>query len=436
LWIVLLIASCYGPDQCGSTEHLHDGGCGLCVVDAGSGSNPDVGFCNVLTQTGCYTGEQCTWLIDEIDPTTLEPIGHIGCAPAGNKATDAPCTRNPPGARGYDDCGRGDYCFGPPAGGSGTCKQICDQAQGYPNCGPTGSCVTYQGVFGPYGMAVAAGLCEHNCDPLADNTFLGPNGNSRTGTACGSATVWVNGNPLDVYGCYGLPYPPNGATRWTCSEQKNFSRVHRTACDSTQHPGDLGTCQDTNRTGYVNGCASGYEPLYLDFEGATSATCVALCAPANCYNMGSGSSSGNSSCGSGSAVNVTGSAPYQCVARRLQTAAFNEVDPAGSNNGEQCLYSWLLEIDSTSGLFTGASLTSNTVGFCVDHSLLKYDPTGGSNATTEWPRCDQIGLGSGGYNVSAYDAASFGCVDTTTARAFGDANVRRPELRLSRSGRR
>ena len=84
----------------------------------------------------------------------------------------------------------------------------------------------------------------------------------------------------------------------------------------------------------------------------------------------------------------------------------------------------------------GSSATANTVGFCVDHSLLKYDPTGGSNATTEWPRCDQIGLGSGGYNVDAYDAASFGCVDTNTARAFGDLSIRRPELRTSRAARR
>lgn len=391
--------------------------------------------CNPLTQTGCKTGQKCTWLIDEIDAATLEAFGHTGCAPVGSNSTDSPCTRNPPGARGYDDCDLGDYCLGPPAGGSGTCKRICDQAGGLPSCAPDGSCVTYQGVFGPYGMAVAAGLCEQNCDPLADNNFLGPTGDSRTSKACGTATVWLGGNPVNAFGCYGLPNPLDGATRWTCGEQKNFSRVHRAACDSTQHPGDLGTCLDAERPAHEDGCASGYEPLYLDYEGATSETCVALCAPANCYNMGSGSSSGTSSCGSGSASNVTGSAPYQCVARRLQAAAFNEVDPTGTNNGEQCFYSWMLEIDSTSGLFTGSSATANTVGFCVDHSLLKYDPTGGSNATTEWPRCDQIGLGSGGYNVGAYDAASFGCVDTNTARAFGDMKLMRPELRVGRAGR-
>ena len=107
------------------------------------------------------------------------------------------------------------------------------------------------------------------------------------------------------------------------------------------------------------------------------------------------------------------------------------------NNGEQCYYSWLFEIDSASNMLVG-SPTSDTVGFCVDHSQYKYDPTGGSNNTTTWPRCDYIGLGSQGFNVGAggIDAAGFGCVDTATARAAGDlmfsgkSRPTRPQLRV------
>src|SRR5690349_21667956 len=57
--------------------------------------------CNVLQQTGCMPNEKCTWIIDQATPTRL---GHIGCAPQGDKAVGAGCTRNAPGPMGWDDC--------------------------------------------------------------------------------------------------------------------------------------------------------------------------------------------------------------------------------------------------------------------------------------------------------------------------------------------
>src|SRR5882724_5305016 len=126
-----LVAACGGNGTTGKKVTL---------VDSGSGG--DAGdVCNVLTQAGCNTGEMCTWIVDMADMTSS--VGHIGCAPAGTKATDAACTRNPPGATGYDDCSKGDYCFGPDIGGAGVCKVICDQAGGAPMCDSTHACVTY-----------------------------------------------------------------------------------------------------------------------------------------------------------------------------------------------------------------------------------------------------------------------------------------------------
>src|ERR1041385_2188076 len=37
--------------------------------------------CNPIAQSGCKTGEKCTWIVDvDANPTTMaEEIGHIGC---------------------------------------------------------------------------------------------------------------------------------------------------------------------------------------------------------------------------------------------------------------------------------------------------------------------------------------------------------------------
>ena len=429
---VVCVASCLSEPKCKSEPPVH-----VVPVDG----NVIDGVCNVLMQTGCEVGQQCTWIVDMASMTSS--VGHIGCAPAGTMTTGSPCTRNPPGATGYDDCVQGDYCFGPDTGGSGVCKAICDQAGGNPMCDSAHACVTYDGLFGPSGMAVAAGVCEPKCDPLADNNFLGSQGDNRTGSTCGSAGSAAGSGYFYAKGCYGFPNPSSGPTKFTCTGQLNYSRFHRTACDTTQYPGDLATCAPDSTHVYINGCASGYTPLFSDYEGSTQTDCMAFCTPVSCYNAGSGSTAGSPTCGTGSGSNITGLAPHQCNTRDLQSATFTQVDPTTTwsaasptvHNGEQCFYSWIFEIDSTSQMFV-PSPTSDTVGFCVDHSQYKYDPSGGSNANTTWPRCDYIGMGSNGYGVAAgQDAAFFGCVDTATAMSFGElfggkSTIRRPPLRV------
>jgi hypothetical protein len=413
-------------------------------IDAGLDA-PSV--CNVLAQTGCGTGEKCTWIIDTASPS---PLGHIGCAPDGAAAVGSACTRNPPGATGYDDCVKGNYCFGPDSGGAGVCKAICDPAGGTPMCTSGYACSTYDGLFGPSGQPPAAGVCVPQCDPIADNNFLGSNGNDRTGTVCGSAGSAAGSGFLYSNGCYGYPDGSFGVTTWTCAGQVNYSRVHRATCDNTVHAGDLATCAAFSSSVYINGCASGYEPMFYDAEGATTIDCIALCRPATCKNDAAAGAAypGTPNCGTaGSAsMNIRGNpSGHDCTSTKVQYVSFQDTPYAwpgtsGSASmalydGEQCFYSWLFEFDSANNFIQ--SSTSDTVGFCVDHSKYRYDPTGGSNMTTVWPRCDQIGLGSAGYGATAFsDAISFGCVDTTTARAAGELmfagkpTLHRPELRL------
>ena len=88
--------------------------------------------------------------------------------------------------------------------------------------------------------------------------------------------------------------------------------------------------------------------------------------------------------------------------------------PTNGNNGEHCMFSWLFEIDTTGKLIR--SPTSDTVGFCVDHKLYKYDSNGDGMLNTmddPWPLCTSLpdGQGSGAVN----GAADFGCVDTKHA---------------------
>jgi hypothetical protein len=77
------------------------------------------------------------------------------------------------------------------------------------------------------------------------------------------------------------------------------------------------------------------------------------------------------------------------------------------------MYSWRFEIDST-GHFT-RSPTSDTVGFCVNHSKYRYDSNGdgvidGNDATM--PPCESLPLTAPSGQPTAGD---LGCVDTATA---------------------
>jgi hypothetical protein len=100
---------------------------------------------------------------------------------------------------------------------------------------------------------------------------------------------------------------------------------------------------------------------------------------------------------------------------------------------ESCQYLWFDEVDDSGNLLTSA--TSNTVGFCYDHSRYTFDPdgSGGPEAPYTLPDCDQLQLegtydmtnGSGGdpnSPLTYFGAIDFGCVDSTTA-GFGSGSA-------------
>src|SRR3569833_1734765 len=112
------------------------------VTDSGSGSGSGAA-CNVLAQTGCNTGEKCTWIYDLVSADGTSILGHVGCAPDGDKAVHAQCTRNA-------------------AGGSGVCDLVSNNTNTNAtttNATDTAS-VAYHFIFEVSSMAVA-GVCDY-----------------------------------------------------------------------------------------------------------------------------------------------------------------------------------------------------------------------------------------------------------------------------------
>ncbi len=350
------------------------------IVDSNTG-DADM-TCNVLTQTGCMTGEKCTWFHDTETPT---PLGHIGCAPTGTVAIGAACTYGADGPQGYDNCVTGSVCV------SGHCSQICDDQGGDPMCPTKFACGDYTGLFDSSGMNVA-GVCDPTCDPLADNDFDGSGSASmKTGSDCAAGQ-----------GCYGFPGTTT-ATHATCTGEFNTTLVHRSACTVAT------MCAPDSTHVYLNGCAQGYIPLLDDTTGSTQADCIAYCKPADCDST---------SCLN---ENLRGVSPYDCQAIHMlgTYVVSSSGTAAGDLNGDQCFYSWGFENDSNGNYIP--SPTSDTLGYCINHAKYNYDSNGngmidGSDAT--WPKCDTLAIGSG--VMGGYDATYFGCVSTTTATAGGN----------------
>jgi hypothetical protein len=382
-WLIVLACMASACTDC-------NGGYTRCIAAPGTiarcGGFPDgppfEGYvtCNVLTQAGCLRFEKCTWLLDALVPLT---VGHIGCAPYGNGEVGGACTYGLPGATGYDACRQGAVCSDR-SGGVGVCKAICDPQGGQPSCAAQHVCVTYPDLFATGDMPPEAGVCELACDPLADNDFDGVGSAlAKTGSACGSSSS---------IGCYGEPSagtPPG--TQWACmrdiNELEPVSLRHRVQCTAANG------CAQPGPAIYINSCNQGYLPLLRESVTVSTAICVAICKPKNCY-------AGN--CGPND-ENGLGEAPHRCTTPD-RVGSFDT-----SANGEHCRFLWSLEID-TQGHFL-RSPTSDTVGFCFDHSKYLYDSNADGMADTPYPPCASLpdGFGSG----SALGAGDLGCVDTT-----------------------
>ena len=393
-----MLLQCTTSSQCSApTPVCEDDRCVGCTINnqCGSGSFCDVAtgacdsfadgsaVCDPIMQVGCPPDmPRCTWVEDSAI------AGHVACEPAGSLALGASCAVG--SAYPFvDDCAAGAVC-------TGTCEQIC--ALGSAGCASGHACDGYFGLF-TIGSTTWAGVCDALCDPIADNSFGTPGDGlpEKTGSSCGSGQ-----------GCFGFPSDdPTHPTQFTCEHDYAIFNVHRS------EDGPAGTMPGTNS------CAQGYMPLLVDNNlAATSVVCVAFCTPADCY-------AGSGNCGSDGLADQ-GLAPHQCVAADIRIDG-GYTPPVASLNS--CMYSWVFEEDPAGEV--AKSPTSDTVGFCFDHSIYRYDSNGNnmidSGDATD-PACSDL-PGSG----SPINAASFGCISTATAQQLGDLGPHaRPLLELPR----
>lgn len=387
---------------------------GLLVACGGDGEKngkivfPDaneVTQCDPLMQTGCGANEKCTWIVDAYQPpagSSPQYVGHIGCAPNGEKKVDEDCSFGAAGATGYDDCEKGLVCSNFRNNTNpGFCKAVCDRQGAAPNCDAQHACVNYSKLFVQGSNPAAAGVCDALCDPLRDNDFDGMGetlssvSNTKRDQACRSDAN---------FGCYGGPSggtPP--ATQWSCTRDVNYNTtgpanlVHRTQCI------DSNKCsEDAGATIYTNSCNQGYLPLLAEATGVTTVICVAMCKPDNCYLGNCGTSN----------VNRLGVGGDSCrVADRL--GSFDN-STATAGHGEHCLYGWRFEIDTATGKYL-PSPSSDTVGYCYDHDKYLYDDDGQANTPpVSRPPCSTLENGLG--DATTVRAGDLGCVSTANVQ--------------------
>ena len=367
--------------------------------------------CDPLAQTGCPSGQKCTWIVDATPPQSPQYIGHVGCAPAGSKAVKETCAYGLPGDTGYDDCAAGLVCssYKPKADGTwapGFCKAICDHQGGNPMCDPDHVCVRYSQLFKPDSNSPAvAGVCDVRCDVFEDNDYDGSGASSTK-----VATTKCPDTADNHVGCYGYPSggtPP--ATGWSCTNDVNYSKNQPTGFRHDQPCTQANGCGDAIApSGYTNSCNSGYLPMFYESYAVQTVLCTAMCKPTNCYK-------GN--CGAGN-VNRVGIAPNACSdANRESLNGFVATD--------HCKYQWSLEYDRQTMTFL-RSTTSDTVGFCFQHDNFVYDSNNDGQFNQDdqvLPNCADVELmGTGDpadlANPLVFWGASdiaLGCVDSATA---------------------
>ncbi|MFN0250730.1 MAG: hypothetical protein ACKV2T_27870 [Kofleriaceae bacterium] len=341
------------------------------LIDAPSGGDGGGMTCNPLTQTGCNTGEKCTWISDQDNP----PIGHVGCAPEGGVggtpiALGGACTDPVAGPMGYDDCAKGTVCL------SGECKQICDVNGGAPACDENNACTRYADFFESGGTAVA-GVCDPACDPLTQELKIGTN---KAG--CGSP------NPaMPSKGCFGYDEyscAPSGMTSWPLTDRM---------------------MPRTNPAGnpYLNGCAPGFIPLFFEMTGSTRTLCTGICAALEISNAQPAGNADGDDTALGKAPTAAG--PVAGGATCALTAR-----GSGPAVGSQCRFLWpYLEDDATGELPIAFERDYvDKIGVCMSISFFDYDSNADMMPDMDYPNCANL-VPTGAANM--FDNAAFwGCL--------------------------
>jgi hypothetical protein len=383
-----LLAACGGDDK--PTVKLPDGSVEM--------------TCSPTDQTGCPTGQKCTWLIDAVTATNV--VGHTGCAPDGTVAAGGDCEFGAPGETGFDNCVKGTVCSDFRQDGMEphkVCKSICDRQDGTPGCGSDQYCFNYASLFSTGDTTPAAGgICEQACDPMADNDFDGSaTASMKTGGKC-------DADPR--IGCYGSLSSGSGTveTQFACVRDRHYNLLqpkglrHRVACTVDN------MCQDPGPKTYTNSCNQGYQPLLRESTMVSTTVCTALCQPDNCFMGACGTAPGDE--------NHVGVFPNRCNFTDRVGEEFHQDGNTTHENGEHCHFLWRAEAGSNGFL---PSKYSDTVGYCVDHTKYLYDKDGDGTAETELPACATLpmGFGSGSQQSDPdyWGAADLGCVDTMKA---------------------
>ncbi|MFZ5468600.1 MAG: hypothetical protein ACOZIN_04105 [Myxococcota bacterium] len=278
--------ACVGPGGCSGGQRCNASGtgfeaceCASVIEDAGpsgtdagptdggpvdgGGGDGGVSACNLVTNTGCNSGERCGW----VQPTMSD--GGARCVPFGDAGLMASCTY---GSEGYDNCAGALICLG------NKCLPPCEPSPG--TCPQHFACQRYSFDDGAAGQEV--GVCTPTCDPLSQQR------NFDSAPACGS----TNSTSPEL-GCYGAP-----DRSFSCQRVIDPNKKHR---DPAAASGST--------VAYLNSCAPGYLPLLKRSSTSSEVVCIALCRPAESFL--------------GSSAQVQGVTPYSCPERGA-TAATEE----------------------------------------------------------------------------------------------------------------
>jgi len=386
------------------------------AVACGGGSGPpkllDSGTevpvaCDPIAQTGCATGQKCTWIITDADPTAgTDPVGHNGCALAGTTALGAACHDATASVNGgADTCLAGDLCI------SGKCKVICDpqltSGSAAGACDVDHACAAYAGVFDT-GNTASAGVCEPGCDPLTQRLLVGG------AEQCGAASA----TQPDV-ACT----PSSSFTSFLCapSAPDVYALTERAAA-MTDAQGNV----------YSNGCSPGYVALFGadNDSGAMTTICSGLCAPrkVDAQLAGSGNPDRINE-GDKTALGklLTDPAPVAGHATCGADSKGSATDP------EDCLYLWevLAEFSGASPSEALRTPYSDTLGVCFAFGSYLVDDDGNSaTPRVPFPSCATLPAPE---LVTAADkfgsAADRGCYSLTDTLAHPDASTARTAAR-------
>lgn len=357
------------PGDAGSTG---DGG------SAGGDTTPACDPAGLDGSQGCPDDEKCTWL------STSETTGQLGCVPSGSVPKGGECSESAAGTRDgatYDDCEAGLVCV------ASRCQDICDFDGGAGStCASGDACVRVDGLFADGFERPSVGVCSATCDPLTQTRIVG-----GAPTTCG-----VN------QGCYLVA-----------------GRVDTVAiCARAGTPTHN---QPITGSVFSNSCAPGHTARRTQ-PGASTWECTAFCKPADVYVGSNDGVSGRPTYEGGDSRSPN----WQNLPATCESAGGASVRPEVPDTGESCRYFWSAEGHDFLTSF------SNTLGWCVPHASWLYDPAGGTNRTTPWPRCTTLTTGDVLPPLNGQsDALDWGCSakpePATLALGSGSGTISAPD---------